>query len=293
VRKESLVNSICFTISYRLEYKINMNSEFINYKDKVVIVTGAARGIGRNIANRFAENGANVIIVDRDESAASDTVQRIRDQSGLATYKTVDLSEVNQCKDLIKQIMKNHKRIDVLVNNAKGGGKSEPLAESQQHWEVSLSVNLQAPFFLAQTMINLMKPSSKETNILNISSVASQTVCGEPASYHVVKAGIESMTRYLAVAGGKKGVRVNAIRPGLIVQDEHRQRYDRADNSQYRDICERCHPLGKVGSSDNVADAALFLCSDRAAFITGQILTVDGGLTIQDQFAVASKFHSL
>ena len=110
----------------------------------------------------------------------------------------------------------------------------------------------------------------------------------EDAAYHVVKAGLASVSRYLAVYGGPHGVRVNTVVPGFIVQDEHQQRFSRGSNSDFRSRAEAIHPLRRVGTSDDVADAVAFLCSPAAKFITGQEIVVDGGLTVQDGWLSAT-----
>jgi len=268
-----------------------MMPEFICFNDRIVVVTGGARGIGKNIAVRFAEFGALVLIVDRDEPLAMETVEYINNKIGESAYICADLSQKEDCECLMEKISEMHGCPDVLINNARGGARTMPLQETSKNLEITLNISLYAPLLLSQSFINMRRVG--KSSVLNISSVASQMVSGESIGYHVAKAGLESMTRYLAVASGSKGVRVNAIRPGFIVQDEHRARFNSPENKAYRKVSNECHPLSNVGSADHIADAALFLCSDRASFITGQTLTVDGGLTIQDQFSIASRFANI
>jgi len=257
-----------------------------SFHNKIVIVTGAARGIGKNIAVKFATAGAYVVIADQDDTSANMVVEQIRSAGNNSEYYRVDLSKIEQAESMIRDVMRKHGRIDVLVNNARSGTRTESLDENEENWNLSLDVSLKAPLFMSQAFIREHTDNTETACIINISSVAAQKICNESAVYHVAKAGLENLTRYLAVYGGPKGIRVNAVSPGFIVQDEHKGRYLRNDNASYRRIAENCHPLRRIGTSDDVANATLFLCSDHASFITGQVLTVDGGLTIQDQWGL-------
>lgn len=129
-------------------------------------------------------------------------------------------------------------------------------------------------------------------SIVNIGSIAAFMACHESPIYHVAKGGLLQMTRYLAVEAGPYGVRVNAVLPGFIVQDEHLTRYASANNERYREIAEFSHPLRRVGSAEDVSNAVLFLCSSGAHFISGQTVVVDGGLSIQEQSGLLFRFEN-
>jgi NAD(P)-dependent dehydrogenase (short-subunit alcohol dehydrogenase family) len=122
--------------------------------------------------------------------------------------------------------------------------------------------------------------------IVNISSVAGFMATHESPAYHAVKAGLIQLTRYLAVSAGPAGVRVNCVCPGFIVQDEHRARFDASDNAAYRKDAKAIHPLGQVGTADDVAQAVLFLSSPQASFVNGHVLVLDGGATLIEQFGL-------
>lgn len=261
------------------------------FKDRIVLITGAARGIGKNIAKRFALAGAQVIIVDIDEDEGKKSVKQIADEGFKAAFKKTDLGTISSVESVINECFDEYGHLDILVNNARGGQRTAPLEETEANWQVAFDISLKAPLFACQKYIKLLKGAKRSGCILNISSVAAQLICHESASYHLSKSALENLTRYLAVHASRR-VRVNAIRPGFIVQDEHQSRYWKEDNASFRQTAEFCHPLKKIGTSVNIADAALFLCSEQASFITGQILTIDGGLTIQDPSQLIYKYQN-
>lgn len=264
-----------------------------NFERKVVLITGAARGIGKNIAQKFVEVGANVIIADIDTLSGVETASELNNSDQKVEFKEVNLQKNEQSDELIRTIIDKYGKIDILINNARAGARTEPLKETESNFQIALDVSLKAPLFLSQALVNDSMKKKNSCCILNISSIAAAKICGESVSYHIAKAALENLTRYLAVHGGPHGVRVNAIRPGFIVQDEHLQRYKLDSNEKYRRLAEYCHPLRKYGTSEDVANAALFLCSDFAGFITGQVLTVDGGLLSQDPFSMAMRIREI
>lgn len=261
------------------------------FKDKVVAVTGSARGIGKNIARAFAQEGALVILCDIDRQGGLATLSEFHGQELKAGFLAVDLSQGGAAQTMIQEIIQRWNRLDILVNNARSGERKTLLEETESNWDEGLAVTLKAAFFASQEALRVMSHTGGG-GIVNISSIAAFLSCHESPSYHVAKAGLVQMTRYLAAHAGAYGVRVNAVLPGFIVQDEHKVRYGGKDNQDYREIAESCHPLGKVGSSDDVAKAVLFLCSPEAAFISGQCLIVDGGLTLQEQSGLVNRLDN-
>ena len=259
---------------------------------RVCLVTGASRGIGNNIARVLGKSGFVLAISDVDSAGLERLRQELIDEGVKVEAFTADLSIRSQPKCLIDKILLHFGRLDVLINNARSGKRLSFECETESNWDLAFNVNLKAPFLLAQAAIPHMGINGC---IVNISSVSGKFISQESPSYHLSKAALLQLTRYLAVYAGSKGVRVNAVLPGFIVQDEHRERYESLDSKQveYREIVDFLHPLaGGPGFSDDVASAVRFLVSKEAKFITGQEIIVDGGLTIQDPAKVIFDFEN-
>lgn len=239
------------------------------FKDKIIAVTGASRGIGRNIADCFEKEGAIVIRCARK-----------------AKEFNVDLAEPDAPQKLIDEIYDKHSRLDVLVNNARASERQAFFHETADEWEREISVSLRSTYFLSKYAIERMHGGA----IVNIGSITSHFVSHESAAYQISKGAVLQLTRCLAKAGGPRNVRVNAVLPGLIIQDEHRERYDSANNAEYRDTVNKIHPLGRPGDPEDIAQAVMFL--SQAPWITGTSLIVDGGLTIQQLADYALKASS-
>jgi len=257
------------------------------FEGKVALVTGSARGIGKTIATAFGTAGAQVAICDINGDTSEATVMELRKLGISAEYFVVDLSKKGEPHRMITEAAKKFGRLDILVNNARAGVRRDLLEDSEDNWDLTMSVGLRAAFFASQQAIPVMETNGGGS-IVNIGSVAAFLVSLESAAYHAGKAGLVQLTKYLAANSGARQIRVNSVLPGFIVQDEHRERYLRDDNAGYRARAEGCHPLRRVGYASEVADATLFLCSDSARFITGQAIIVDGGFTIQDPWTVIS-----
>ena len=253
-------------------------------------VTGSARGIGRNIARALGREGARVVLCDIDAQNGSAAESDLRQEGVAAEFLRVDLGQKGAPQAMIGEIVRRCGRIDILVNNARAKRRTTLFSEDEESWDAGMAVNLKAAFFASQEAMRLMSQSGGG-NIVNISSIAATLACQESPAYHISKAGLVQMTRYLA-AHAPAGIRVNAVLPGFVVQDEHRARYEGDENLAYRRTVEFCHPMGRAGSSEDVANAVLFLCSPASSFISGQCLVVDGGLTLHEPSDLLLRFSN-
>jgi 3-oxoacyl-[acyl-carrier protein] reductase len=190
-----------------------------------------------------------------------------------------DITKQSNVDFAFSEIAKHFGRIDLLVNNAKAGKRTDMQNTQASDWNACLDVGVQGVFNCARS-VSLIMEKFKSGSIVNISSVAATNVCAESPQYHVSKAGLDQLTRYLAVNLGPKGIRVNGVAPGLIIKEDGKQRYE--NDVKFKTRWEYCHPLKKSGDSNDVASAIMFLASEYSTFITGQIIGVDGGLRITD-----------
>jgi NAD(P)-dependent dehydrogenase (short-subunit alcohol dehydrogenase family) len=261
---------------------------------KVVLVTGAARGIGQNIARTFSRAGATVIIADINSEAGTAAAERLSAE-GNVTFLRADLAIAGGSDSAIKEVIDKHGRLDTLINNARSApdGRRDLHSEDEESWDDTLSVTLKGTFFTARAALRHWENSpTTGAAIVNIASISGAMSTHESPAYHAAKGGVIQLTRYLADIGGPLGVRTNAVAPGFIVQDENRERFDREDNASYRNRANITHPVGRVGTSDEVAETVKFLASEHAAFISGQILLIDGGSSVQEQWTFLDRNKS-
>jgi len=251
---------------------------------RVAIVTGAGRGIGRNIARAFAGAGATVVVVDIEDERLAEVATEIPG----ADLVRADLAASGAPGRVVREAVARHGRLDVLVNNARSGSRVGFAEETEETWDATMAVTLRSAFFAAQAAIEVMAKTGGGS-IVNMGSIAAELSCDEAPSYHAAKAGLVQITRYLAPHAAEFGVRVNALMPGFVVQDEHRPRWDADDNEAYRASVLPALPLG-AGTSDDVAEAALFFASDASRWITGQTLTLDGGQTVLEHVRLLRAF---
>jgi NAD(P)-dependent dehydrogenase (short-subunit alcohol dehydrogenase family) len=243
---------------------------------KVAIVTGATSGIGRATALRFAQAGAQVVAVGRDEQKLQEVVQEITGHGGEALSIRADVTLQPIARLVVAQTVEQFGGLDLLVNAAghiaNGTIENTPLAD----WDAMMNVNLRAVFNLMQQAI----PSliERRGNIVNVSSVTGLRAFPGVLAYCVSKAGLDQLTRCAALELAQKGVRVNAVNPGVVITEIHKRGGMNEDQyAAFLEHSQTTHPLGRVGQATEVAELILYLASERASWITGATYSIDGG----------------
>ena len=252
----------------------------MRFENKVVVVTGAAKGIGWGIATVFAGEGAKVVVVDWDEDTGERTAAEIRHNGGDAIFVKCDVSNEEQVKAMVQATLDKYGRLDVLVNNA-GIGVYKPVLEaSSEDWDRALAVNLKGQFLCSKYAIPHMQKLGKGA-IINISSVHSYATVNGVAPYAASKGGVTALTRNMAIDYGP-AIRVNSIAPGWVLTPLIQGIFDSyPDPAEQRRQVEQRQVMKRIGRPEDIGHAAAFLASDEASFITGTQLYVDGGLTAQ------------
>lgn len=245
---------------------------------KVALVTGSSRGIGAAIVKLFARQGARVVVHGRDEAALGKTAEEIEQDGGLVMHVAADVTRFEEIEKVRRAIEDRFGPIDVLVANAGGSftgpGPFELIPEDG--WHASVEGNLTATFLTIKSFLPGMK-SRKSGNIITISSSAGRRAHSmSPVPYGVAKAGIQLLTQNLAAEVGPFGIRANCIAPETILTDRNKELIPR----EQQDSMVQWHPLRRLGMPDDVAQAALFLASEGASWMTGIILDVAGGMVM-------------
>jgi NAD(P)-dependent dehydrogenase (short-subunit alcohol dehydrogenase family) len=259
------------------------------FEDQVAIVTGGAQGIGGAIARRLAADGAKVLIADIDLDTATQNVEKIRQAGGVAETVTVDVGQPEQIQTMVAKAIEWWGRLDILVNNAFSPGQAARgaiLEVSEADWDKDFAVLLKSLFMGAKYAVPEMQKQGRGS-IVNVSSVRGFLVTPNSTIYDTAKAGVNALTRQLAVDLGPLGIRVNAVCPGHVLTERFRAGWQ--ENAELLRFHEEVYPLRRAGTPADIANAVAFLCSDEASFITGHLLVVDGGLTVQLQEAVSER----
>ena len=250
-------------------------------KDKVAIVTGAAQGLGCATAKTLAQAGAKVVVADILQEKGGQVAADITAAGGTARFRATDVGKLEPIYTLVERTVDEWGRLDIVVNNAFHSTRASVVDLSENDWDRGMNVMLKAVYRFGKYAFPAMQKGGGGA-MVNISSVHGLAAIPDYAVYAAAKAGIINLTRQMAVDGGSHNIRVNAICPGWIHTGSHEPLAETL--KRVRPI----YPLRRPGKPEEIAEAVLFLVSERASFITGHALVVDGGMTAQLQDAVIS-----
>ncbi len=248
---------------------------------KVALITGGGSGIGRASALRFAAEGASIVASDLSEASAVETVAAVREAGGEATAVAGDVVSSDDAKAMVQAAVDAYGKLDVLVNSAGVSGRVEGVSH-EEVWDMVMDVNLKGTYLVSWHAVPEMEAAGGGS-IINLASI--MALVGYPVGmgggfnpYNASKGGVLQFTRNLAIDLARKNIRVNCICPGYVETNMTRRL---TENPESYEALKGRHPMGRLGQPDDIANAALFLASDEAAFVTGAPLIVDGGYTAQ------------
>ena len=245
-------------------------------KEKVAVITGASSGIGRATALLFAQNGANVIAVGRNQSELVSLCDEARDTFGTIKTHLADITETSEVDHLVAETVEQFGRIDVLVNSA-GIIKTGSIEDTKLgDWDQMMNVNLRSMFYLMQKCVPSLVAS--KGNIVNVSSVTGTRAFPGVLAYCVSKAATDQLTRCAALELAARGVRANAVNPGVVITNLHKRGGMSEENYEtFLANAANTHPLGRAGTPEEVAELIFFLASEKAGWVTGATYEIDGG----------------
>lgn len=244
--------------------------------EKTVVITGASSGIGRAVSIIFADNKANVIAIGRNEGQLKALQEEIVEKGGRLQFYLADVTDEGQIENFFNFVEKDVGHVDVLVNAAgiikNGSIEKATLAD----WDETMNINLRSVFLLMKNCVPYLEKT--KGNIINVSSVTGLRAFPNVLAYCVSKAAIDQLTRCAALELAPKGIRVNAVNPGVVVTNLHKKSGMEEESYQaFLEHSKTTHPLGRVGQASEVAELIYFLASDKAAWITGATYEIDGG----------------
>ena len=245
-------------------------------ENKVVLITGASSGIGRATAKLFAKEGYNVAAIGRNDSELTILKDEARDEAGIIKTYLADVLEFSQVDRVISETMDQFGRIDVLVNAAGIIKNGTIESTTLDDWDKMLNINLRSVFSIMQKCIPLLEET--KGNIVNVSSVTGTRAFPGVLAYCVSKAGVDQLTRCAALELAPKGIRVNAVNPGVVVTNLHKRGgMNPEDYERFVENAANTHPIGRAGRPEEVAELIHFLGSEKAGWITGVTYAIDGG----------------
>jgi len=247
-----------------------------SFANKVVLVTGATSGIGHAVAVKFAQESARVVALGRNQTALHEVETAVKNAGGEPLTLAIDVTDGEQVQRAIDETLKSFGGLDVLVNAAGHISTGSIENTSLSAWDAMMNVNLRAAFQLMQMAApHLIKTKG---NIVNVSSVTGLRSFPGVLAYCVSKAGVDQLTRCAALELAPKGVRVNAVNPGVVVTEIHKRGgMSEADYEKFLEHSKTTHPLGRVGDPKEIAELVFYLASEKASWITGATYQIDGG----------------
>lgn len=242
---------------------------------KVGMVTGGTSGIGRDAAIRFAQAGAKVVVSGRREEEGEKTVELIRATGGDGLFVKADVSKRPEVEGLIQKVVDRFGRLDLAFNNAGIEGAWVPIInQSEEDWDQTISINLKGVWLCLKYEIKQMIKQGGGGAIVNMASISGLVGSAKAAAYSASKHGVIGLTQSAALETARSGIRINAVCPGVIETAMAERLFSAPKVHQY---VLSCHPIGRFGKPEEVAEAVLWMCSDGASFMTGQTLVLDGG----------------
>lgn len=250
----------------------------MNKEQKVALVTGAASGIGKSVAERYAQDGIAVVLSDNNQALGQQTTEHIRQAGGQATFVMADVSLPADCERMVTVALEQYGRLDYACNNAGIGGEQNPTADySLEGWQRILSINLSGVFYCMKYQIPAMLKSGGGA-IVNMASILGQVGFAGSVGYVAAKHGVLGLTQNAALEYAPHGIRVNTVGPGFISTPLLQ---DLEANPEIKQMLVAMHPLGRLGRPEEVAELVVWLNSDKASFVTGAYYPVDGGYLIR------------
>ena len=246
--------------------------------NKVAIITGGARGIGRAMVLKFAEQGATTVIVDLRPNEAAETLKVVSERKGEGTFINCDVSSSSQVQKMVDQVISRYHKIDILVNDAAVSPPERPFVDiTEEQWDKVMAVNLKGVFLCCKAVVPHMK-AQKYGKIINVASVGAISPSRVIADYCIAKSGVVMLSQCLAIDVAEYNICVNSLLPGITRTDFHDAvRPKDIPKDEYFENLNKIIPMGRVGNPEDIADAAIFLASDLSRYVTGDRIVVSGG----------------